>query len=255
MFNTFLKSLQIDDVSPFLSAPPQIDFPRQASPRSVLPRRHCSCTRTCCAWRWRNGMWACPPSSHQNIALVSTTERSVLNSGTAVFQSTNFLWNFKDNCIVVCYCVSSDHAFNMEFRTSDAVIAVRDKVFVRGGRDKFRSRGEGGGGGVAEVSCLNIFSIACSKIKWFARILTLIRPPPPPAFLGLITFCPKMAIWKNLGDGTSAPPPPPPRLVRLGLLRNACLLGEGSYKGRLIITPSTSPWNVLLQMASRHQWN
>ena len=56
--------------------------------------------------------------------------------------------------------------------------------------DEFRW---GGGGGLAEVSCPNICSIACWKIEW---------------------FCPNIA-W--LFENSVAPPPPPPRpmLVRL----------------------------------------
>ena len=49
------------------------------------------------------------------------------------------------------------------------------------GRAKFRS----GGGGGAEVSCRNILTIACTKIKWFLPNITSCflggcSPPPPP---------------------------------------------------------------------------
>ena len=45
------------------------------------------------------------------------------------------------------------------------------------------------------ASCPNIFSIACTKIKWFC-----------PNIYYLI-FCAKMAIWKIIG-GLQTPPPP-----------------------------------------------
>ena len=50
------------------------------------------------------------------------------------------------------------------------------------------------GGGGSEVSCPNIFSIGCPKIKWFCPNIT--------CFLG-----PKIAIWKFLG-GCTAPQAP-----------------------------------------------
>ena len=60
----------------------------------------------------------------------------------------------------------------------------------------------------AEVSCPNILSIACPKIKWFC-----------PNITWFFFFCPKMAIWKILGGGGGgAAATPPPRLVRLWLL-------------------------------------
>ena len=51
----------------------------------------------------------------------------------------------------------------------------------------------------AEVSCPNIFSIACPKIK-----------------SNITIFFPENGYLKNSGGGDAAPsPPPPPRLVRL----------------------------------------
>ena len=51
----------------------------------------------------------------------------------------------------------------------------------------------------AEVSCPNILSIACPKIKWFCPNITWF-------------FNPNMAIWKILGGAAAPPsPPPPPR--------------------------------------------
>ena len=57
------------------------------------------------------------------------------------------------------------------------------------------------GGGGADVSCLNIFSIACPEIKWFCPIITCF-------------FCPKMAIKEIL----EPPPPHPPRMPMISLI-------------------------------------
>ena len=54
----------------------------------------------------------------------------------------------------------------------------------------------------AEVSCPNIFSIACPKIKWFCSNITWF-------------FCPNMAIWKIIG-GLQPPQPPPPASYAYG---------------------------------------
>ena len=67
-----------------------------------------------------------------------------------------------------------------------------------GVRDQFRL----GGGGGADVSCPNIFSIACPKIKWFARILHD------------FFFCPKIAIQLKNSREDCSPQPPRARLVR-----------------------------------------
>ena len=70
---------------------------------------------------------------------------------------------------------------------------------IIGVRDQFRWRGGGG----AKVSCPNIFSIACQKIKWFCPNET--------------RLCPKMASYKIQGGGGDckyylvAPTPTPPR--------------------------------------------
>ena len=58
----------------------------------------------------------------------------------------------------------------------------------------------------AEVSCPNMLSIACPKIKWFC-----------PNITWFFFFCPNMAIWKILGGGggAAAPQSPRPHLVRL----------------------------------------
>ena len=56
--------------------------------------------------------------------------------------------------------------------------AYQATMHRRTGRVSFRG---------AEVSCPNIVTIACTKIKWFSRILPV--------------FCPKMAIWQILGGG------------------------------------------------------
>ena len=63
-------------------------------------------------------------------------------------------------------------------------------IFI-GVRDQFRS---GGGGG--EVSCPNIFSIACPKIKRFWPNITCL-------------FCPRKTIWKILGGCSPVAPSPP----------------------------------------------
>ena len=70
------------------------------------------------------------------------------------------------------------------FRTSKYNVAVNIGV-----RDQFCL-------GWAEVSCPNIFSIACHKIKWFCPNITWF-------------FCPNMAISKILGGGLQPPAPRP----------------------------------------------
>ena len=52
------------------------------------------------------------------------------------------------------------------------------------------------GGGGAEVSCPNIFSIACTKIKWFCPNITWF-------------FFARKLLFEN-SRGAAAPPPPPP---------------------------------------------
>ena len=54
----------------------------------------------------------------------------------------------------------------------------------------------------AVVSCPNISSIACPKIKWFYPNITCL-------------FCQKLAIKKLWGEVLQPPAPPPPRLVRI----------------------------------------
>ena len=54
----------------------------------------------------------------------------------------------------------------------------------------------------AEVSCPDVFFIACPKIKCFCPNITLF-------------FWPKLPFEKFGGGGGAEPPPPPPRLVRL----------------------------------------
>ena len=64
----------------------------------------------------------------------------------------------------------------------------------------------GGGGGGGDISCLNMFSSACLKIKWFCQNITC--------------FFLENGNVKNSGGGGEelqppSPPPPPPRLVHL----------------------------------------
>ena len=59
----------------------------------------------------------------------------------------------------------------------------------------------------AEVSCPYIFSIACPKIQWFARIL--------PEFLPEYGYFQNSRGGGGLQPPSPPPPPPPPRLVRL----------------------------------------
>ena len=70
-----------------------------------------------------------------------------------------------------------------------------------GVRDQFRL----GGGGGAEVSCPNILSIACPKIKWFCPNITW------------FFFLPEYGYLKNSrGGGAAAPSPRLLRLCKMG---------------------------------------
>ena len=89
--------------------------------------------------------------------------------------------------------ISTITTFNQSTWTSVSCIGVRDQFRLGG----------------PEVSCPNIFSIACPKIKWFCPNITWF-------------FCPNMAIWKIPGGAAAPPPPPPPASYAYGFLWKYC---------------------------------
>ena len=131
-------------------------------------------------WVWENFRedYSTPTFLSQGYGNYLGIKRTILDyllSDPLIFITLKFIifatfWTFLLNVGVIYY-------WNVPLS-----ISVRDKFVFRG----------------AEVSCPNIFSIACTKIKWICPNITW--------FFGL-----KMAIWKN-SRGAAAPLSPMGRM-------------------------------------------